>query len=128
MENTIKIKNEYNSLDSLEQFLKSNSSFDASKEYDIWEHRIDANGQMEQCIVLKKSNMHAVKAYFTTNDTVKINHIIPNKMMQAYFGKSVKVRRNIIEIVTGAITQAVLAGPQKKAFNELEEIVKKAGV
>lgn len=128
MENTIKIKNEYNSLDSLQQFLKSNSSFEASKEYDIWEHRIDANGQMEQCIVLKKSNMHAVKAYFATDNTVKINHIIPNKMMQAYFGKSVKARRNILEVITGAITQAVLAGPQKKAFNELEEVVKKAAV
>ena len=121
MENTIKIKNEYNSLDTLQEFLKSNSNFEASKEYDIWEHRTDANGQMEQCIVLKKSNMHAIKAYFTDDNTVKVNHIIPNKIMQAYFGKSVKARRNILEIVTGLITQAVLAAPQKKAFEEMEQ-------
>lgn len=126
MENTIKIKNEYNSLDSLQEFLKSNSNFEASKEYDIWEHRIDANGQMEQCVVLKKSNMHAVKAYFTTNNTVKINHIIPNKMMQAYFGKSVKARRSILEIIGGVIKNAVLKGPQQKAFDELALVIEKA--
>ncbi len=122
METTITIKNEYNSLDTLHNFLKSNTAFEVSKEYDVWEHRTDLNGQMEQCLVLKKSNMHAVKVYFTDNNTVKINHIIPNKMMQAYFGKSVKARRNILEIVTGMITQAVLAAPQKNAFEEMEQV------
>lgn len=122
METTITIKNEYNSLDTLHNFLKSNTAFEVSKEYDVWEHRTDVNGQMEQCLVLKKSNMHAVKVYFTDNNTVKINHIIPNKMMQAYFGKSVKARRNILEIVTGMITQAVLATPQKNAFEEMEQV------
>lgn len=122
METTITIKNEYNSLDTLHNFLKSNTAFEVSKEYDVWEHRTDLNGQMEQCLVLKKSNMHAVKVYFTDNNTVKINHIIPNKMMQAYFGKSVKARRNILEIVTGMITQAVLATPQKNAFEEMEQV------
>lgn len=122
METTITIKNEYNSLDTLHNFLKSNTAFEVSKEYDVWEHRTDVNGQMEQCLVLKKSNMHAVKVYFTDNNTVKINHIIPNKMMQAYFGKSVKARRNILEIVTGMITQAVLAAPQKNAFEEMEQV------
>ena len=42
--------------------------------------------------------------------------------MQAYFGKSVKARRNILEIVTGMITQAVLATPQKNAFEEMEQV------
>ena len=122
METTITIKNEYNSLDTLHNFLKSNTDFEVSKEYYVWEHRTDVNGQMEQCLVLKKSNMHAVKVYFTDNNTVKINHIIPNKMMQAYFGKSEKARRNILEIVTGMITQAVLATPQKNAFEEMEQV------
>jgi hypothetical protein len=70
--------------------------------------------------------MHAVKLYFTKENTVKINYIIPNKIMNTYFGKSVKVHRNIFEIITGAITQAILATPQKKAFEELEREVKKA--
>lgn len=126
MEKTIKIKNEYNSLDKLYEFLKTDTSFECSKEYDIWEHRIDANGQMEQCIVLKKSSMHAVKLFFTGENSVKINHIIPSKIMHAYFGKSVKARRNILEVITGKISEALLAPAQKKAFEELETTVKKA--
>ena len=125
MQTTITIKNEYNTLDSLHKFLKTASGYECSKEYDAWEHRTDANGEMAQCIVLKKSNMHAIKAYFIKPNTVKIDHIIPNKMMQAYFGKSVKSRKNIVEIITGSITQAVLAGSQKKAFSEMEQVFSK---
>ncbi|EDP70561.1 hypothetical protein FBALC1_07378 [Flavobacteriales bacterium ALC-1] len=126
MENLIEIKNDYNSLDKLLTVLNNESVFECSKEYDIWEHRTDANGQMAQCLVLKKSGMHAIKAFFVNDNTVKINYIIPNKVMHAYFGKSVKTHRNIIEIITGTIKQAILAGPQKKAFVELEDVVKKA--
>ena len=54
-----------------------------------------------------------------------MDYIIPNKIMNAYFGKSVKARRNIIEIVAGVITQAVLKGPQQKAFDEMEQIFNK---
>ncbi|RZN82199.1 MAG: hypothetical protein EVB11_09415 [Winogradskyella sp.] len=125
MENLITVNNNHDSLDSLYNALKTASVFECSKEYDIWEHRLDANGQMAQCIVLKKSSMHAIKAFFINENTVKINYIIPNKIMHAYFGKSVKARRNIIEILTGAIKQAILAGPQKKAFEELEHLVNK---
>ena len=128
MENLITIKNEYNSLDALQNFLKNVSSFECSKEYDQWEVRTDSNGKMAQCIVLKKSNMHAIKVFFANENTVKINYVIPNKIMHAYFGKSVKARRNIIEIVAGIIKQAVLAPAQKAAFEELEEVVKKAAV
>jgi hypothetical protein len=49
-------------------------------------------------------------------------------MMNAYFGKSVKARRNIIQLVAGKITEAVLANPQKKAFEELEQIVKRVAI
>lgn len=126
MENLIEINNSYNSLDKLQDVLKKESVFECSKEYDIWEHRTDTNGQMAQCIVLKKSGMHAIKAFFINENNVKINYIIPNKVMHAYFGKSVKAHRNIIEIITGTIKQAILAGPQKKAFKELEHVVKKA--
>jgi len=125
MENLITIKSEYNTLDKLHEFLKKDSNYEYSKEYDIWEHRIDANGQMEECLVIKKSSMHAIKIFFINENTVKINYIIPNKMMHAYFGKSVKARRNILEIITGLIKGAVLAPSQKKAFEELEQVLLK---
>ena len=126
MEKIITVKNEYNSLDRLHNYLKTASSFECDKEYDVWEQRTDANGQLAKCVVLKKSNMHAVKIYFTEENKVKVNHIIPNKMMHAYFGKSVKARRNILEIITGLIKGAVLAPGQKKAFEELEKVLYKA--
>lgn len=126
MENLIEIKNDYNSLDKLYQFLEKTSDLECSKEYDIWEHRTNANGELAQCIIIKKSGMHAVKAFFVNKDTVKINHIIPNKMMNAYFGKSVKARRNIIEIIAGVVKQALLKGSQEKAFKELESVINKA--
>ena len=125
MENLIKIKSEYNSLDKLYEFLKKDSNYEYSKDYDIWEHRTDSNGQMEQCIIIKKSGMHAIKVFFVNDNIVKVNYIIPNKLMHAYFGKSVKARRNIIEIVGGIIKQALLAPSQKKAFEELEQVLNK---
>lgn len=123
MEKTITLRNEYNSLDTLYNYFKNKSTFDCAKEYDKWEMRTDTNGEMAQCIVLKKNGMHAIKIYFTKDNTVKINHIIPNMVMNAYFGKSVKARQNIIEIITGKIKEAVLAPAQQKAFQELEEEV-----
>ena len=125
MENLITIKGNLNSLDKLQEVLKIESIFKCSKEYDIWEMRTNKNGQMEQCLVVKKSNMHAVKLFFINENTVKISYIIPNKIMQAYFGKSVAARRNSIEIIAGIIKKAVLAGPQKKAFEELEQKIRK---
>ncbi|PHS08598.1 MAG: hypothetical protein COA88_06440 [Kordia sp.] len=128
MEKTITVKNEYNSLDTLHNFLKSTSSFECSKDYDIWEHRTDANGQMEQCIVLKKSSMHGMKVFFQNENTLKMTYIIPNKIMDTYFGKSVRARKDIIQIVTGIIKQAVLAPGQKKAFEEMEQVFHKISV
>ena len=124
MENLIRVNNNHNSLDKLAALLSKELIYDCSKEYDIWEMRTDANGQMEQCLVVKKSNMHAVKLFFVNENTIKVSYIIPNKIMQAYFGKSVKARRNIIEIIAGAIKQVILAGPQQKAFDELETTIK----
>ena len=126
MENLITINSQYNSLDRLQQFLNTTSSFQCTKEYDTWEQRTDANGQLAQCLVLKKSNMHAVKLFFLNENTVKVNHIIPNKMMQAYFGKSHKRHQNIIEIITGKIKDVALSGSQQKAFEVLEQEIKKA--
>lgn len=126
MENLVNITPTYNTLDSLQNFLKTESSLECTKEYDIWEHRTNGQGQIEQCLILKKSNMHAIKIFFVNDDTVKINHIIPNKMMNAYFGKSVKARRSILEVVGGMVTQTVLKDGQEKAFKELEAFVAKA--
>lgn len=126
MEKLIEIKNEYNSLNKLNEFLQSKTTYECSKEYDIWEQRTNSSGQMEQCIVIKKSAMHAVKVFFTSENTAKVSYVIPNKMMNAYFGKSVKARQSIIEVIIGKIMQALLAAPQKKAFEELEQVVKQA--
>ena len=128
MENIIAIKKEYTSLDTLNNYLNTASPFECSKEYDIWDSRTDANGQMAQCLILKKSAMHAVKLFFVDENTVKVNHIIPGKMMNAYFGKSQKRYQNILEIVFGQIKGAVLSPGQKKAFVELESEVKKAAL
>ncbi|MEE9406951.1 MAG: hypothetical protein V3V28_02630 [Polaribacter sp.] len=125
MENLIELKNNYNSLDKLCSYLKTASTFECSKEYDQWEVRTDVNGQMAQCIVLKKSNMHAVKVFFVNENTVKVNHIIPNKIMNAYFGKSQKNYQNILEIITGKIKGIVLAPTQEKAFEEMEQVLHK---
>lgn len=127
-ENLIEIKNEYNSLDKLYNYLKNDSNYEYSKTYDIWEMRTDSNGQMEECIVIKKSGMHAVKVFFAQENIVKVNYVIPNKLMHAYFGKSEKAYKNIIEIVTGAIKQALLKGLQQRAFDDLEKTIKRAGV
>ena len=125
MENLIAINNQYSSLDQLHNALKQSTNYSCTKEYDIWEHRIDKNGQMAQCLVLKKSNMHAVKLFFINENTLKATHIIPNKIMQAYFGKSQKAYQNVLEIITGKIITAVLEPSQNKAFNEIEaEIVR----
>ena len=126
MESTIQLKNEYNSLDTLNTFLSSKSEFECSKEYDVWDHRVDTNGQMEQCLVMKKSGMHAVKIHFSDENSVKLRHIIPNKIMNAYFGKSEKRYRSILEIIGGKIKDVALIGSQKQAFEELEKIVRKA--
>ena len=126
MENLINIKNEFDSIDKLYNFLKTASTFECSKEYDIWELRTDANGQAEQCIVLKKSGMHALKVFFVDETTVKVNHIIPSKVLNTYFGKSVKMYRTIPEIIGGKIKDVLLAPAQQKAFQELESEVKRA--
>lgn len=126
MEQIIKIKSEYNSLDKLQNYIKKESSFETSQDYDSWEHRTDANGQMEKCIVIKKSSMNGVKVFFSKEDTIKVNHIVPSKTMNAYFGKSQKARRNIIEIISGKITQTLLSGGQKKAFEELSGVFNNA--
>lgn len=124
MEKQITIKSEYNSLDSILNFIKKESPYEASIEYDSWDVRTDANGQMEKCIMIKKSSMHGMKAYITKENALQLDYIIPNKLMNAYFGKSQKRYKNILEIVTGKVKDVLLAGSQKKAFNEMEQVFK----
>lgn len=126
MKNIIEIKNEYNSLETLYEFLKTTSPFECIKDYDKWELRIDANGEMEQCIVLKKNAFQGLKLFFVKENVVKVNHIIPSTVINALFGKSKKYRQNIIELVTEKIKEALLLPGQKKAFKELQDIVERA--
>ncbi|CAM1357973.1 hypothetical protein [Tenacibaculum xiamenense] len=125
MEKIIVLKNEYSSLDGLLEFIKERSTFECYKEYDRWENRTDANGQMSKCIVLKKNAMHAVKIHFINEKNIKLAYIIPNPVMNAFFGKSQKARKDIIEVVTGKIKELLLAPAQKKAFQELENSLDK---
>ncbi len=125
MEKLIKIKEEYDSLDKLLQYVEKETSYTCSKVYDVWEMRTDAKGQMEQCVLIKKSSMHALKAFFTGDGSLKTNHVIPSKTMHAYFGKNTqKARRNILEIIIGNGSRALLAGSQKKAFEEIMQSFK----
>lgn len=126
MEKIIEIKHEYNTLDKLHRFLDSETAYNCYLDYDKWDFRINNKGKMEQCIVLQKSTMHALKLYFTNENKVKASYIIPNTIMNSFFGKRIKARRNIIEIVSGKIKDALLASPQLKAFEELEAVVYKA--
>ncbi|MFT5617007.1 MAG: hypothetical protein ACI85I_000223 [Arenicella sp.] len=125
MEKQITVKNEYNNLDSVLNFLKTESTFECSKDYDSWDVRTDANGQMEQCIVIKKSGMHGMKVYFSGENSLQMSYIIPNKLMNAYFGKNQKAYKSILEIVAGKIKDVVLADSQKKAFEEMEQAFSK---
>ena len=125
MENLITINNQYGSLDQLHNVLKLSANLKCTKEYDIWEQRVDNNGNLAQCLILRKNSMHAVKLFFINENTLKANHIIPNKIMQAYFGKSQKAYQNVIEIITNKIKSAVIEPAQEKAFYEIEaEIVR----
>jgi len=107
MERLIEIKNDYNSLDKLKDVLEK------------------TNGQMAECLLFKKNGMHALKVFFVNENTIKINHIIPNKMMNAYFGKSAKAYKNIIEIVAGGLKNVLLKGAQEKAFKDMEQVFHK---
>jgi len=119
MEKFIQVTSKYQSLDTLQEFLKQSSQHECTKNYDKWELRTDVNNQMAKCLVVKKSSMHAIKVFFAEENVIKVNHIIPNSVMNAYFGKSVKARKNILEIVTGKVKELILIGSQKKAFEEL---------
>jgi hypothetical protein len=123
MENTIKVQQEFNTLEKVEQFVKNESSYNCSIEYDSWDVRTDANGQMEKCVLIKKSKMHGMKVYFTNENEILMSYLIPGKVMNAYFGRSQKARRNILEIVAGVIKNALLSGGQKKAYKEMEEVM-----
>lgn len=125
MKKTITLKKEYTSLDEVLEFLKKESKFECFKDYDKWDVRTDSNNQMEKSIVIKKSYMHGMNVYFVKKNTLQIMHVIPNTIMNAYFGKSQKKYKNILEIITGKITQSVLSGSQKKAFDEIENAFKK---
>jgi hypothetical protein len=87
--------------------------------------RTDANGQMEKCVLIKKSSMHGMKVYFSQDNELMMTYVIPNKVMNAYFGKSVKARKSILEVIGGGIKNVMLSGSQKKAFQEMESIFQK---
>lgn len=72
--------------------------------------------------------MHGMKVYFSNENELIMSYIIPNKFMNAYFGKSVKARKSILELIGGAIKNTLLSGSQKKAFNEMEQVLLRIAV
>ncbi len=128
MEKVIAVKQEYASLEKLEAFLKKETSFDVSQKYDIWGMRRDENGQMEKCIVLKKSNMHGLRLYFEKENTLKINYIIPNKFMNAFFGKNQQKYKSVKDIIMEKIRKMLLSSSQKSAFNKMVEVFNKIAI
>ncbi len=106
MEKIIKVQEQYNSLDKVEDFLKKNSSFEISQDYDRWEIRADENKQMEKCVVVQKSKLYGLKLYFSSENMLKANYIIPNKIMESYFGKKAGFR-SIFKVITEKIKEAI---------------------
>ena len=121
MEKIIILKSNFNSLDKVLDHLNG-STYECQKVYDSWDVRTDANGQMEQCITLKKSSMHGMKVHFTKENELQLSYIIPNKMMNAYFGRSQKRYRSILEIIAESIKNLLLKGSQERAFTEIEQV------
>lgn len=121
MEKIITIKKEYGSLEKLLEFLKLSSGYDCSLNHDKWNIRRDENGQIEQCLLIKKSGMHGLNVYFLDENTIEVHYTIPNMLLHAYFGKSQKQYRRIDEIILGKVRDLILIGSQKKAFNEMIE-------
>lgn len=128
MEKEIRIKHDYNSLENILDFIKNESPFEASIEYDHWDIRTDANNQMEKCILVKKNAMHGVKMYLSGENNLKIDYVIPNKIMHAYFGKSQKRYQNVLEIIGNKIKEVALANSQQKAFEEMSQVPNKMAV
>ncbi|WP_299716154.1 hypothetical protein [uncultured Tenacibaculum sp.] len=122
MKKIITIKEEFNSLEKLQSFISKSSEYDSNIQYDKWQIRKDADGNMQKCIMVKKSAMHGLKVYFLDAKTIEVSYAIPNVFLHGWFGKSDKAFRRIDEIILGKIKDAVLVGSQKKAFNEMEQI------
>lgn len=125
MESQIQVKSKYNSLEKISEYFKQESSFESSVDYDSWDVRTDTNGQMEKCVLVKKSAMHGIKIYFSKENTLQMNYIIPNKVLNAYFGKNEKAYQNILEIITGKVKEIVLVKSQKQAFEEISQTLNK---
>lgn len=125
MERSLKIREAFDSLDKLFEELKKTSPYDVSMEYDSWDIRIDARGEMEKCILLKKSSMHGLKMYFDDKLNLQACYVIPNKFMNAYLGKSQKKYRNILEILSSKLLSLAISGQQKKAFDEMIQTLSK---
>ena len=98
MENQIKVKSEYNSLEKILEYFKKESNYESSVDYDSWDIRTNTNGQMEKCVLVKKSAMHGMKLYFSKENTLQMNYIIPNKIMNAYFGKNEKAHPFVLTL------------------------------
>lgn len=125
MTSQLKLGANFDSLNKVFDEIKRISPYEASMVYDIWDMRTDSKGQMEKCVLLKKNNMHGVKLHLEDPQTLRLTYVIPNKILNAYFGKSQKRYKNILEILTEKIASVALAGSQKNAFDEIAKPLNK---
>lgn len=122
MEKILKLKSEFDSLEPLLVAVqKKNPSYTSVIEYDVWEMCSGTDRNIEQCVLVKKSSMHGVKAYFTAPNTIKISQVIPSKTKNALLGQR-KGRRNALELIVGTIKSSIVKSAQRKAFQELQTV------
>lgn len=127
MKQTISVKKEYDSLDKIVDFVKKESTFTCSKTYDHWDVRIGHNMQTPECVVIKDKGVHGAKVHFDGENTLRVTHVFPNKIMHAYFGNSSRplLLRRIDEIIIGTIVGWVFHSAKKKSLNKFMQVIDK---
>lgn len=125
MQELIRLKPEFTSLKQIEDFVNNETKYTATQEYDAWDVRTDENGQMDKCVIIKKNSMNGVKVYFSDKNTLKADFKIPNKLAEAFLGKSQQEYKGIKEIVGDAINNLLLSSSQQKAFDEIIDSLEK---
>ncbi len=110
----IKIKESYDSLDKVLNYLSKESEYKCKKVYNIWEAAIGA--KTEKCILIKKNAFIGLKADFVKKNVLKLKPVVPHNMLIAF-----TVGRGIFP----PIVRAILSGPQNKMLTEVADVFDK---
>lgn len=107
MEITFKIKDDYNSLDKLLNYVKPKTNYTCTKTDNTWE---DFTIKFDKCVLIKKNTFYAIKVDFVNKNTIKLEPVIPS----SYFRNFAKGRG-----FTPIITNLLISGKQKSMLNEV---------